>query len=476
MPTFTSLGSQYLVSSTPWPYTKERNRDWYTPYMMAPFAESYTWYNIVRFIIDMSQVHAENAWFTERIPAQPDITEQALRGLTLPRQYFDSRRFGVTYSSYGGSVQYHKYDNMIYQWAQINANNPQVRNTGIPQTDLIPIIRGDLAENMTKTLNILARNAILANGYGRTFASDATGFHNLAAEDTFNPDIARAIRLNSGYMPQPGRDVIPAVTSPAATYTVTGLPATDNYMRFREATQDKMLLNYVVGDYMGITWMEDRALVLYNCGAVLASASITSAVEPGDGAPDPATTGVDDHWRTGSEDATHYIQLSSISDPSTAETGFKQGDIVTLCRTKATANAAMATSGGVVWNDPDNITVRLASVDYNNNRVSLEIPVLNEKYFTAISSGLYGYVIKGRPVHACVFFNRGLADPGIASVVMDSPKMYIVPPIDDRQARWVFSWDTYMKYNLVDPAAFNVHFFAGPITRVGANGLETLNL
>ena len=37
MPTFTSLGTEYLVSQTPWPYTKERNRPWYEPFMMAPF-------------------------------------------------------------------------------------------------------------------------------------------------------------------------------------------------------------------------------------------------------------------------------------------------------------------------------------------------------------------------------------------------------------------------------------------------------
>ena len=82
MPTFTSLGTEYLVSQTPWPYTQERNRPWYEPFMMAPFVRQTMWYNLVRYMIDMSSVHAEEANFTQRLQPPPDPTELDFRGIT----------------------------------------------------------------------------------------------------------------------------------------------------------------------------------------------------------------------------------------------------------------------------------------------------------------------------------------------------------------------------------------------------------
>lgn len=475
--TYTTIGSEYLVSQTPWPYTRERNRPWYEPFMMAPFVRQSMWYNLVNYMIDMRSVHAETANFTQRIQPTPDPTELDFRGITLPRQYYDSKSMQVTYKSYGGSVMYHKYDAMIYQWAQRAMENPAITNSGFPNPDLEPIIRGDLATNLVQTLDLVARNAFIASALNHSFASDATGFHDLAATDTFDPDIAQTIKLAAAYMPEEPTGVFPAIISPAAEYSMVTMPQTDNYMQYRQAVQDPLLLNYVAAEYMGITYTKNWRMVLYNVGEVLAQASIVAAVEPGDGAPDPTTTRVDDHWATGSEDATHYIQLSNIDDPSTAETGFKVGDIVTLHRTRPSANSRLATINGVQWNHAQNIDARVVAVDYSTNRISLESPVLNENFYTAISTGLYGWVTKARPVHVSIFFNYGLGQPGVSGVVMDAPKFYISEPADIRKARWEFGWDTYMGYSVTNPEAFSVHFHAGPIVRKNTTGgLQVVNL
>lgn len=468
MPTFTSLGSNYLVSSTPWPNVEARNRTWYVPYMMEPYMRQSLWHRIVPYAVDMSQVHAKQAVFTERIPPQPDISELDFRGITVPRQYFDSRQMTVDFKSYGGAVQYHKWDAMIFQFAKAAENNPSLVNAGIPNTNLAGILRGDLGATAVQTLDILARNAFLANAKNRSFASDATGFHDIEAGDTFNPEIARAVKLGAGYSPYGSNGIFPAILSPAATYATKLLDNSDNtYMRWKEAIGDARLLNYVIGQFEDVTWMENWRMVLWNVGETLATASITTAVEPGDGAPDPELVSVDNHWATGANDATHYLQLSAISDPGSAETGFKVNDIVTLCREKATSNAAMSTSGSAVWNGEKNIDVRVVSIDYTNNRICIEFPVLNENYSTAISTGLYGYVVKARPIHAGIFLKRGLADPGVGGVVMESPTFYINPPQDQRHAVWGFSWDSYMGYSLMDPDAFEVHFYAGHVRRGG---------
>lgn len=468
MPTFTSLGDEYLISTTPWPHTDERNRDWYVPFMMEPFMRRSLWYRLVPFAINMAQVRAKKAIFTERIPPQPDTSELDFRGIDVPRQYFDSRQMEVDFKSYGGGVQYHKWDSMIYQFAKAATANPTLLNSGIPNTNLAGVLRGDLGTSMVQTLDILARNAFLRNAKNRSFASDATGFHDLQSTHTFNPEIARAVKLGAGYSPQGTDGIFPAVLSPAATYATKLLDNEDNtYMRWKEAIGDARLLNYVIGQFEDVTWLENWRMVLYNVGEVLASASITDQIMPGDGAPDPESDKVDEHWATGAPDATHYIQLSGISDPSSAETGFKVGDKVTLCRALADDDGAMKTDGGIVWDHPHNIDADVVGVDYGNNRISLRYPVLNENYTSHISSGLYGYVVKGRPVHAGIFMKRGLTDPGVGGVVMQPPEFYIIEPQDRRRAVWNFTWDSYLGYSLMDPDAFEVHFYAGHIRRGG---------
>jgi len=236
-----------------------------------------------------------------------------------------------------------------------------------------------------------------------------------------------------------------------------------------EALQDRAIMNYEIGNYLGVTWLESETMTLWNVGETLASASIVEAIAIGDGAPDPTgTTKVDGVFSVGAPDATHYIQLSSITDPSTAETGFKVGDIITFTRTLATEDAAMSTTGSAVWNNHSNWDVRVVAVDYDNNRVSVAEPELSGKFESAISSGLYGYAVKARPVHATVFLKQGLENPGVVAGVTQPPEFHIIQPADVREAVWTFSWDAYMKYQLIDPDAVQVHFFAGAISRGGS--------
>lgn len=466
--TFTAAGSQYLASETPFVDLSSRNREWWDPYMGAAYVKNSMWFNIVTHMINMLPTHAKYINITSELPVMPDIAEQELRGITLPRIYFDSMEQQIEVTSYGAMIQAHKWDSYIYQWAEKARQDPfRFANEGIPQTDLFGFIQNRLGPQMTETLDILARNAFLENAKYRSFASDATGFHDLASGDTFNPEIARTVQLGADYTIGT-EGVFPAVVSPSATYAVKNLANTSNYIDWNKAVQNPALLNYVIAEFENVAWMHNWRMVLWNCGEVMASASIVSPIEVGDGAPDPASVRVDSTWAVGSADATHYIQFSNITDPSTAETGFKAGDRITLVRTRGTADGEMQTDLGVVWNDARNIDVEVYSVDYANNRITIRVPVLNEKYTTAIDTGLYGWAIKGRPVHAGIFFKKGIGNPGVVAGVMQSPQFHILQPQDVRKAVWSFSWDAYMKYQMVDPDAFEVHFYTGAIRRGGS--------
>jgi len=476
MPTYTGTSSDYLSSITPWPYTQERNRPWYEPYLLEQFARNSMWYNLIPFSIDMSGVGAETANFSQRLRPPADPTELDFRGLSVPKQYFDSRNFSVAYKSYGGGAMYHKYDRAIFQWARRNAGNPMITNSGIPQGELVPIIRDDVAMNMVETMDLVASRVFHTNAKSRIMANSRAGIYAITASDTFDPEIAKTVKLDADYGPYGSDGIFPVVTSPAAINTMVNLPTTTRYIDFLKANQSPKLLNYVAAEYMDMTFVKNFRMTLYNVGACLASASITVGLEPGDGAPAP-TTLVDGFWSTGSDDAAHVIQLSAISDPGSAETGFKVGDIVTLCRAVAPSDGMMSSANSVIYNHAKNLDARVVAVDYSSNTISIEVPVLNENFSTALSVGMYGYVIKARPIHAAIFFKRGLTDPGVTGVVQIPPEFHIVPPTDDRMARWLFSWDTYMGYALIDPDAFDVYYFAGPIVRKSTTGgLEEINL
>ena len=102
MVSFTEVGTEYLVSETPWPDLSSRNRAWYDPYMMAAYVKNSMWYNIVKYVVDMLNTHSRVINITRALSPLPDIQEQEARGITLPRIYYDSMSQQITVTNYGG--------------------------------------------------------------------------------------------------------------------------------------------------------------------------------------------------------------------------------------------------------------------------------------------------------------------------------------------------------------------------------------
>lgn len=447
-------GTGYGV--TPWSNLEGMSYDWYVPELMQAQVQQSLFHRLVPYSIDLRMKRTKKMVFTQPIEMEPDIEERELRGLWLPDLYFDTKQLEITTSNYGSKVQAHKYDDYIWHWLE----------NGQSQADLRGFLRRRLGPVMVQTLDILARNAFFGNEVNRSFAGDATGFHDLANTDVFDPTLARTIWLDAGYQPSTPSGKIPALISPSAVYSVkTAAAAANNYQYIMERAAPSLLLNYAIADFEDVTFAQHPTMVLWNAGAVLAQASIVAAVAEGDGSPDPETTKVDGVWMVGQSEATHYIQLSSITDPSTAETGFKAGDIITLHRTRPSADAAMAVSGGVAWDHHANVVRVIHSVDYDNNRITLKTPILTDKFSSALGTGMYGWVTKARDVHAALFLK---GPNGVVAGVTQTPEFHILPPIDDREAIWRFSWDAYMKYQIMHPERFEVHFHSGSLRRAGS--------
>jgi hypothetical protein len=93
-----------------------------------------------------------------------------------------------------------------------------------------------------------------------------------------------------------------------------------NVMQYADPTR---VANGEIGSWLGVRFIETNLACLYNCGAIDAQTTVTAAISAGDGAPDPATTAVDQVYYVGESTATHYITVADSS-------GFAVGDYVTV--------------------------------------------------------------------------------------------------------------------------------------------------
>jgi hypothetical protein len=315
-------------------------------------------------------------------------------------------------------------------------------------------MRNDLAPHMVASLDLLARNAFI-NSQFVSFAGGATGFNNLQNDDLFAVgNLTRAVKLRCEYQPDIATNPVFCITSPSALYTIKDSASTSEWVSRIQYANPGQLINWEMGSYHDVRFATSPKLTLWNVGEVLAQTTITAAITVGDGAPDPDTTNVDGVWAVGQAGATHGITVASSAN-------FAVGDIVTLHRQRPTANAALATANGVVWNSPYNIDRRIVAIP-DATTLCFDKPILTDDYSVVVSGqAYYGWVTKGRPVH-CAIFIKG--PRSVVAGVIQPPQTYTPPAIDDTQSIFRFAWDAYMKYQPFYTDRCEVHFFSGPVS------------
>ncbi|PJF27203.1 MAG: hypothetical protein CUN52_14855, partial [Phototrophicales bacterium] len=168
-----------------------------------------------------------------------------------------------------------------------------------------------------------------------------------------------------------------------------------NFVGINQYAPTVKLFTGEVGSYRGIVrFIGSNMCVLWNCGSIITQKNITAAVRPGDGAPDPSTTRVDNVFAVGQPNATHYIQLNNV-------TGLEVGDTVTIHRTRYNGNGSRGVTNGVDYLDPMLQNVEIVAIDSVNNRITIATPYLMTQLDgtaleTDLGGGVYGYVTKGR--------------------------------------------------------------------------------
>jgi hypothetical protein len=435
---------------TPWEDIETNQRTVYVPELLEQFRQKSLFYGLVTFGVNLRAQRTGTMVFTQVLDPEPNIAELATRQIWLPQLYMDSRQLEITAAYYGDKIMMHKHEDDITYW----------KENGV--AGLRRIVSSRLAPHTVASLDLLARNAFLDKAVVM-FAGGASDFESLQADDTYEVGIARAVHLGADYQPDPVQNPIIAVTSPSAIYSVRDTTAGEFISR-RLYTDNRLTVNYEVGEYEGVRMAQHPSVTLWNCGEVLVQTTIAATITLGDGAPDPATTKVNKVWKVGQPDATHYITVAD-------STGFEAGDIVTLhvhrqgdASTYDTAcDTRLRSTLGVIYNDPKMIVREIYSVA--TGKLVFTEPISVDYFQTDLGSTVFGYVTKGRPVHASVYLK---GPRGVVAGVVQPPQTYNPAPIDDTEAIYRFSWDARMKYQQMYPNRFEVYFHAGPIRKLGA--------
>jgi hypothetical protein len=305
--------------------------------------------------------------------------------------------------------------------------------------DLTSLVKGKLGQNMTDTIDILARNAFLSTTY-KSFGGGKASRAALTSADLFVPDMAELIRTHLEEREVPGvaavsdADVrgIVCVTTPRVIHDIR-VGAGSNWLDVNSYAGAVRKFTGEAGTWAGVRFLRTNRLVLRNHGAKIAQGTLASATVPGQGA---AST-VDAVYSVGQSTSTRYI---TINEAMPAE--FVVGRTVTI--------HSQALGDVVLEGDGTQETRRIVSVDAAQKRLVFDKPLLKDH-----AAG--DYVTLAVDVHGSIF----MGGPGVVYGVGERAHPLVLPKIDDMGMINRFSWRSFSKMQLFRPEMFEVVETAG---------------
>lgn len=445
-------------SDNPWSVMDKNQREWYDPELINQWRLKSVFKDILTFQRNLGDVRATSMTVTELMDPHPDFTALASRQIWMPAMHLDSRQVSIAFQHNGAKVAYHKYDDMITYWKQNN------------QEGIRAMLRGALGQSEVDINDLLARNALIDGAFTTGFnlmMGGGTDFSDISTGDVLDPDIASDIWLgmaNRGVAqalgPSGAEGYIVCYTSPGVIYDIqqdSGWISRQQYM------QDKGLLNYEVGSFKNVRFVQTPKCTLWNCGDIIVRAPISASHTAGDGC--HLTSKVDGTYLTGqsSDGITHYIQLGEATTGSLG--GISVNDIITIHKT---TTSDYGITDGVDFTEGTAMNRRVVSIDTNTRRITLDQPILVDLN-TDLGAGVYGYVTLGRNIHSSIFVGGREA---IVAGVAQPARFYNIDPIDDYKAIYRFTWDQYMGYQPYRPELFEVVFSAGSTRVKGARKVQ----
>jgi hypothetical protein len=437
--------------------TKERT-PWYYPTLYSEFQRSTIYNRFVSTEFNHNGPAATELIITSLLMPHANHDPIGLRQQWLDSKHMDSFQRSIRFNRYGGKLSLNRYDDLVTYWEQDGVRG------------LANIINKGLGFMMTRTMDKLARDAFLrapfamyGDGAGNFTGSD---FSAIDPSDTVTTTLLRDIRLGLKERDNPvavdegggfGQNVV-CITSPGVLYDlraeIDGIGAASAFVNINQYTESGRAaqINGEIGTYQGVRFIEHPSACLFNAGTWTAQAHITSPVSAGDGAPDPATTAVDDIEFVGQGGATHVVTVNST-------TGINVGDLVTLHADRTSGNGVV---NGVDYTDGKLQNLRV--VAKTSTTLTFQRPVM-EDFRTDLGGGVYGYITKGTNVHTMLFLT---GRDGVAMGVARPPTIRTPRPVDDLDMIQRFTYDMYLGYQPFNKNSFEMVFLAGSNRLTGA--------
>ena len=441
----------------PWEVIDKNQRTWYDPELMSLYRQRAIFTPTIQFVKNLGSVNATKMVMNQFLEPHPDTTELAVRQIWMPASHVDSRQIEVEFNRYGGKVAYTTYDEIVTYWKQNN------------QAGIRRLMRGALGNHMIDVLDLLARNAYVKGAFDAGYVlyeGSGSDFSGITQSDTF--DITKGLDIWLGMSLRGiasaqgvagAANNIVCYTTPSVIYDIQKGSNSDEWIAVNQYEGRVQALQYEVGTYKNIRFVQSPKLVLWNCGELIAQAPIDAAHTAGDGAPDPASTKVDNTYQVGqtSSGITNQINLGTFGTGTIANIAVN--DVVTIHKTRT---SAYGVSNGVNFEEgtAENRRVVAKGADY----IQLDRPIMQD-FATDLGAGVYGYVTKARAVHASIYVG---GPQGIVSGVALAPRFHAPRPVDDFDMVQRFSWDAYLGHQTYAPEVFEVVFSAGTTRVKGA--------
>lgn len=302
------------------------------------------------------------------------------------------------------------------------------------------LVRDKIGQNMTDTLDILARNAFLSHPHPVYAGGVRSTRATVQQGDIFDPDWAELARTHLEEAEIPGVTgnndgdgaVIVCVTTPRVIHDIRTAASSD-WLEVQNYGQTGRKFTSEVGTWAGVRFIRTNRMILRNCGAVEHQTTLTAPTVAGQGA---AAT-VDVVYSVGQSTSTRTI-------PITSDSGFEVGQYVTI--------HSVALNGGAGYapleTDGSAETRRVVAV--GTNTLSFDKPLLKPH-----ASG--DLVTHGIDIHPSIF----MGGPAVVYGVGERPSPVIPPKYDDLMMINRIGWRGFMKFQMFRPEYIEVHETAG---------------
>lgn len=363
--------------------------------------------------------------YSEVYDTEPNWNALTESSLWLSGTHLDTRSVTLTMEIHGDVLKYSDYTEAM-----------NYLNGG----DLKGLVQNKLGQNVTDTLDILARNAFLAHPH-KIFAGGLRANRAaILATDLFDPDFAELARTHLEEAEIPGIaavssddiQTIVCVTSPRVAHDIR-TAASSEWLSIQQYAGGERKLNGEVGSWNGVRFVKTNRMRLLNHGAVVAQTTLNGATVKGQG----AYGTVDTVYTPGQSTSTRTVALTSAAS-------FAVGDIITI--------HAVALNGGAGYapleSDGTQETRRIVNISSNN--VSFDKPLLKEH----LTGDL---VTKGVAIHSSVF----MGGPSVVYGIAERPTPTFPPKFDDLQMVNRIGWRGFMKFQQFRPEWIEVHETSG---------------